>query len=78
MGLSRERAEEALDGCAELGDFRRGAIKSCLSALSDDKLLSMRIDDGASHDEIAGFLDREENMSGEVASLGQARRQGHT
>ena len=64
MGLLRKRAEDALDGCAELSAFRRGGIKSFLSGLSDDQLLAMRIRDDASGDEIAGFLDREEK-SGE-------------
>ena len=64
MGLLRERAVEALDGCAELSPFRRGGIKSFLSGLSDDQLLAMRVRDDASGDEIAGFLDREEK-SGE-------------
>ena len=66
MGLKRKRAEDALDGCAELGGFRRGAIKSFLSALSDDELTRMRIGDGASNDEIAGFLDGEEKRTGEI------------
>ena len=66
MGLSRDRAESALDGCADLGGFRRGALRSFLSALSDDQLIAMRIGDSASDDEIAGFLDRDEKISGEM------------
>ena len=68
MGLSRERAEAALDGCVELGGFCRGALQSFLSALSDDELLAMRIGDHASNDVIAGFLDREEKRSGDMIS----------
>ena len=69
MGLSRDRAESALDASAELSDFRRGALQSFLSALLDDKLAAMRIVDNASDDQIAGFLDREEKMSGEMMFL---------
>ena len=64
MRLTRERAVEALDGCAALGPFRRGAIKSFLFALSDDELLGMRIGGDADKDEIAGYLDGEEKRSG--------------
>ena len=64
MGLSRDRVESALDGCTELSEFRRGALQSFLSTLSDVKLDAMRIRDDASSDQIAGFLDREEKVSG--------------
>ena len=66
MGLSRERAGSALKCCAKLCDFRRGALKSFLNALSDDELMAMRIVDSASEDEIAGFLDGEEKRSGDL------------
>ena len=68
MGLSRERAEAALVGCMALSDFRRGALRGFLSALSDDELIAMRIGDSASNEEIAGFLDREEKRSGDMIS----------
>jgi hypothetical protein len=66
MGLSRDRAESALGGCADLGGFRRGALRSFLSELSDVELIAMRIGDSASDDEIAGFLDREEKKAGKL------------
>ena len=66
MGLSRNRAEAALDGCAELGGFRRGALRSFLYALSDDELMAMQIGDSSSNDEIAGYLDREEKIAGDM------------
>ena len=68
MGLSRARVEAALDDCTELGGFRRGALLSYLSALSDDELKAMRIGDSASDDVIAGFLDSEEKRSGDMIS----------
>ena len=67
MGLSRERAEAALVGCMALSDFRRGALRGFLSALSDDELKDMRID-SESNDEIAGFLDWEATRSGDMIS----------
>ena len=66
MALTRDRAESALGGCADLSDFRRGALRSFLSSLSDNELIAMRIGDGASNDEIAGYLDGEEKRSGEM------------
>ena len=69
MGLSRDRAESALGGCADLGGFRRGALRSFLSELSDVELIAMRIGDCASDDEIAGFLDREEKKAGKIMFL---------
>ena len=67
MGLSRERAKAALNGCTKLKDFRRGGSKSFLSRLSDAELMAMPIGDGDSSDDSAGFLDRGERMtSGEV------------
>ena len=66
MVLSRDRAASALGGCADLSDFRRGALRSFLSSLSDNELIAMRIGDGASNDEIAGYLDGEEKRSGEM------------
>ena len=69
MGLSRDRAESALGGCADLGGFRRGALRSFLSELSDVELIAMRIGDSASDDEIAGFLDREEKKAGKIMFL---------
>ena len=64
MGLTRDRAESAVDGCTELSEFRQGALQSFLSTLSDVQLRAMRIRDDASGDHIAGFLDREEKISG--------------
>ena len=53
-----------MDGCAALGAFRRGVIKSFMFTLSDDELLGMRIGGDADKDEIAGYLDGEEKRSG--------------
>ena len=58
----------ALEGCTEPIGYRRGALLSFLSALSDEELMAMRIKDSASNDEIAGFLDREEMRSGDMIS----------
>ena len=81
MGLSRERAKAALGGCAELGGFRRGALQSFLSALSDEELKAMQIEESSSVDEIAGFLDGEEKRSGDMISwlglVAQATDESH-
>ena len=66
MFLSRDRAELALKRCTLLDDFRRGALRSFLSELSDDELKAMRIEDSDSNDEIAGFLNRKEKTSGDM------------
>ena len=72
MGLSRDRTESALKGCVELSKFRRGALRSFLSTLSDDALMAMRMEDGADDDEIVGFLDMEER-SGKMILRASAR-----
>ena len=62
MGISRERASSALDGCSEITNYRRGILRSFLARLTDVQLRAMQIDDNACHDEIVGFLDNEANL----------------